>query len=134
MPRLPLSSTAHPPGSTCRWPPGGSPFARAVWAELRRIPAGETRSYGDIARAIRRPTATRAVARANGANRIALIVPCHRVIAAICAGIDLPVNVMLTGGATSTVAGAGVARISHGPTPYVEAMRGITARARAATL
>lgn len=62
--------------------PGGSPFARAVWAELRRIPAGETRSYGDIARAIGRPTATRAVARANGANRIALIVPCHRVITA----------------------------------------------------
>lgn len=61
---------------------GGSAFARAVWAALRQIPAGETRSYGQLARGLGRPTATRAVARANGANRIALIVPCHRVIGA----------------------------------------------------
>lgn len=59
---------------------GGSPFARSVWDELRRIPAGETRSYSDIAQRIGRPTAIRAVARANGANQIALVVPCHRVI------------------------------------------------------
>lgn len=62
--------------------PDGSPFARAVWAELRRIPAGSTCSYAEIARRIGRPSATRAVARANGANRIALMVPCHRVIGA----------------------------------------------------
>lgn len=60
----------------------GSDFARAVWDELKRIPVGHTRSYGDIAKAIGRPTATRAVARANGANQIAIIVPCHRVIGA----------------------------------------------------
>ncbi len=60
----------------------GSPFAREVWAELRRIPVGETRSYSQIARAVGRPDAVRAVARANGANRLALVVPCHRVIGA----------------------------------------------------
>lgn len=60
----------------------GSAFTQSVWHELRRIPAGVTRSYSDIAARIGRPTATRAVARANGANQIALIVPCHRVIGA----------------------------------------------------
>jgi AraC family transcriptional regulator, regulatory protein of adaptative response / methylated-DNA-[protein]-cysteine methyltransferase len=60
----------------------GSPFTRAVWDALREIPAGETRSYADIARRIGRPSATRAVARANGANQIALMIPCHRVIGA----------------------------------------------------
>lgn len=62
--------------------PGGSPFARQVWDRLRRIPAGETRSYSDIAREIGRPAAVRAVAQANGANRIALMIPCHRVLGA----------------------------------------------------
>lgn len=60
----------------------GSAFSQAVWAELQRIPAGQTRSYGQIAAAIGRPSAVRAVARANGANQIALAVPCHRVIGA----------------------------------------------------
>lgn len=60
----------------------GSPFTREVWQELRRIPAGETRTYNELARAIGRPSATRAVARANGANQIAIAVPCHRVIGA----------------------------------------------------
>ncbi len=60
----------------------GSPFTRSVWAELRRIPAGETRSYSEIAIAIGKPSATRAVARANGANQIAIVIPCHRVIGA----------------------------------------------------
>lgn len=58
----------------------GSDFSRSVWQALRRIPPGETRSYSDIAKAIGRPSATRAVARANGANQIAIAVPCHRVI------------------------------------------------------
>lgn len=58
----------------------GSAFVRSVWDALRRIPPGETRSYRDIASAIGRPSATRAVARANGANRIAIVIPCHRVI------------------------------------------------------
>jgi AraC family transcriptional regulator, regulatory protein of adaptative response / methylated-DNA-[protein]-cysteine methyltransferase len=60
----------------------GSDFTRAVWDALRRIPAGETRSYSEIARAIGRPEAVRAVARANGANQIAILIPCHRVIGA----------------------------------------------------
>lgn len=58
----------------------GGPFAREVWRALQDIPRGETRSYGEIAKAIGRPTASRAVARANGQNQIALIIPCHRVI------------------------------------------------------
>jgi len=62
--------------------PGGTPFQQAVWAELRRIPFGETRSYADIAEAIGRPGAARAVGTANGRNPIAIAVPCHRVIAA----------------------------------------------------
>jgi methylated-DNA-[protein]-cysteine S-methyltransferase len=62
--------------------PEGTPFERSVWEELRRIPFGETRSYGEVARAIGRPNASRAVGRANGANPIPIVVPCHRVIGA----------------------------------------------------
>lgn len=58
----------------------GTEFTLSVWNALRQIPAGETRSYSDIARAVGRSSAVRAVARANGANPIALVVPCHRVI------------------------------------------------------
>ena len=60
----------------------GSDFTRRVWRALRDIPVGETRSYSDIAKTIGRPSATRAVARANGANQIAIVIPCHRVIGA----------------------------------------------------
>ena len=60
----------------------GSPFTAQVWAALREIPCGETRSYGQIAERIGRPSAVRAVARANGANQVAILVPCHRVIGA----------------------------------------------------
>ncbi len=59
-----------------------SAFTRTVWDELRNIPPGQTRSYSEIARQINHPTATRAVARANGANQIALVIPCHRVVGA----------------------------------------------------
>jgi methylated-DNA-[protein]-cysteine S-methyltransferase len=62
--------------------PEGTPFERSVWNELARIPFGETRSYAEIARAIGRPGAARAVGRANGANPIPIVVPCHRVIGA----------------------------------------------------
>jgi methylated-DNA-[protein]-cysteine S-methyltransferase len=62
--------------------PDGTPFQRLVWAALRTIPAGTTATYGEIARAIRAPTASRAVGAANGANPIWLVVPCHRVIGA----------------------------------------------------
>jgi AraC family transcriptional regulator, regulatory protein of adaptative response / methylated-DNA-[protein]-cysteine methyltransferase len=58
----------------------GTPFQEAVWERLCAIPAGETRSYAGIAREIGRPSAVRAVARANGENRLAILVPCHRVI------------------------------------------------------
>ncbi|MES2273988.1 MAG: methylated-DNA--[protein]-cysteine S-methyltransferase, partial [Chlamydiota bacterium] len=58
----------------------GTPFQRAVWEELKKIPHGETRSYGEIARAIDKPSAFRAVAQANGANQLAIVIPCHRVI------------------------------------------------------
>jgi|SRR5882757_4659829 len=61
---------------------GGTPFQRTVWAALRRIRAGTTTSYGALATAIGRPSAMRAVGLANGANPIAIIVPCHRVIGA----------------------------------------------------
>lgn len=57
-------------------------FQWRVWEALTRIPAGETRSYADIARAIGEPGASRAVGRACGANKLALIVPCHRVVRA----------------------------------------------------
>jgi methylated-DNA-[protein]-cysteine S-methyltransferase len=60
----------------------GTPFQRRVYREIARIPYGETRSYGELARAIGRPAAARAVGAANGANPVALVVPCHRVIAA----------------------------------------------------
>ena len=65
----------------------GSSFERAVWAELRRIPPGETRSYGDIARALGGAASgagpnARAVGTANGRNPLAIVVPCHRVIGA----------------------------------------------------
>lgn len=58
----------------------GTEFQRRAWRALREIPYGETRSYADQARAIDAPRAVRAVARANGQNRIVIVVPCHRVI------------------------------------------------------
>ena len=60
----------------------GTEFQRLVWAELAKIPFGETRSYADVARAIGRPAAVRAVGAANGRNPIPIVVPCHRVIGA----------------------------------------------------
>ncbi len=62
--------------------PDGTPFQRRVWDELTRIPYGETISYGELARRLGDPSAVRAVGRANGANPIAIVVPCHRVIGA----------------------------------------------------
>jgi len=58
----------------------GSEFQKSLWAQLLKIPPGETRSYLDIARSLDRPTASRAVARANGSNQLAIVIPCHRVI------------------------------------------------------
>ena len=61
---------------------GGTAFQRSVWAALRAIPAGETRSYGQLAAAVGSPRAVRAAGLANGQNPVAVIVPCHRVIGA----------------------------------------------------
>jgi AraC family transcriptional regulator, regulatory protein of adaptative response / methylated-DNA-[protein]-cysteine methyltransferase len=58
----------------------GTAFQEAVWQELRKIPAGETRSYAEIAAAVGQPGAVRAVGTANGSNPVAVLVPCHRVI------------------------------------------------------
>ena len=60
----------------------GTEFERSVWAELERIPYGQTTSYGEIARRIGRPDRARAVGAANGRNPISIVVPCHRVIGA----------------------------------------------------
>jgi methylated-DNA-[protein]-cysteine S-methyltransferase len=60
--------------------PEGTEFERLVWAELLTIPWGTTRTYGEIAVAIGKPNASRAVGRAIGANPVAIIIPCHRVI------------------------------------------------------
>ena len=58
----------------------GTAFQEAVWQELSKIPEGETRSYADIAAAIGKPKAVRAVGSANGANHVAVLIPCHRVV------------------------------------------------------
>lgn len=62
--------------------PAGTDFQRSVWSALRKIPYGRTASYADIARAIGKPKAMRAVGMANGRNPISIVVPCHRVIGA----------------------------------------------------
>jgi methylated-DNA-[protein]-cysteine S-methyltransferase len=60
--------------------PQGTPFQQTVWDELWRIPYGETISYGELAKRIGNPNASRAVGLANGSNSIPIIIPCHRVI------------------------------------------------------
>ncbi len=60
----------------------GTEFTKSVWRQLQQIPAGKTMSYGELAKTIGQPTASRAVARANGTNQIAIVIPCHRVIGA----------------------------------------------------
>ena len=62
--------------------PVGTPFQQEVWAALRRIPPGEVRTYGELARALGRPGAARAVGGACARNPVALLVPCHRAVGA----------------------------------------------------
>jgi methylated-DNA-[protein]-cysteine S-methyltransferase len=62
--------------------PGGTEFQQQVWSALRRIPYGATSSYAAVAAAVGRPRAVRAVGGANGANRIPIVIPCHRVVGA----------------------------------------------------
>jgi methylated-DNA-[protein]-cysteine S-methyltransferase len=66
--------------ATVPWMASGTPFQLKVWEALCSIPAGETLSYAGLAQRIGRPTAVRAVGLANGANPVAVVVPCHRVI------------------------------------------------------
>ncbi len=61
--------------------PEGTAFQRAVWRQLQDIPYGETISYGELARRVGNPKASRAVGSANGANPLPIVIPCHRVIA-----------------------------------------------------
>lgn len=75
-----VGEIAAPDGIECAT--AGTAFQRTVWSALRLIPAGETRSYGAVAAMIGNPRACRALGAANGANPIALVVPCHRVIGA----------------------------------------------------
>lgn len=67
---------------TVKLSPSGTPFQQNVWAALRRIPFGQTRSYGELATELGNPGAARAIGRANATNPICLVVPCHRVIGA----------------------------------------------------
>ncbi len=60
----------------------GTEWQKAVWTALMQVPFGETRSYGELARSLGRPQASRAVGRANGTNRIPLVIPCHRIVGA----------------------------------------------------
>ena len=60
--------------------PGGTDFQRTVWSALRTIPVGTTRAYGQVAAGLGRPTAARAVGRANALNPVAIVIPCHRLI------------------------------------------------------
>lgn len=89
----------------------GTPFQVRCWRALLEIPYGETRTYADIARAVRRPQAFRAVGMANNRNPIAIVVPCHRVIASdgtLCGyggGLDIKRKLLeLEGALTKTLA------------------------------
>ena len=81
-PRSSGASTATFPPSTLPVDVRGTAFQQRVWQELRRIPRGETRSYGEIAAAVGAPGGARAVGQACGSNPVAIVVPCHRVVQA----------------------------------------------------
>ena len=87
-------------GFTIPVAPEGTPFQRAVWRALRRIPYGETAGYGEIARRIGRAGAARAVGGACGANPVAIVLPCHRVVGSngsltgFSAGLDRKVRLL----------------------------------------
>jgi len=75
-----LRIAEHPAAADLPLDIQGTTFQQRVWAELRRIPAGETRTYTEIAKAVGAPTAVRAVAGACAANVLAVVIPCHRVV------------------------------------------------------
>jgi methylated-DNA-[protein]-cysteine S-methyltransferase len=90
-----------------RLDPAGTPFQNKVWDALEKIPFGETRSYGQIARQIGKPSAVRAVGAAIGRNPISVMVPCHRVIGAsgaltgFAGGLDMKVRLLTLEGAAN---------------------------------
>lgn len=90
----------------------GTPFQKRVWDELVQIPYGTTISYGELAERVGRPSAARAVGRANGTNPIAVVVPCHRVIGAngdltgYAGGLAIKAALLALEGALPTPAGA----------------------------
>lgn len=86
--------------------PSGTPFQREVWAELRRIPRGETISYAELAQRVGSPRAHRAVGAANGRNPLPIVVPCHRVVGS---------NGRLTGFAGGLKAKAWLLRLEKAP-------------------
>lgn len=85
--------------------PTGTQFQQQVWQALQQIPCGQTSSYGELAQRINNPKAVRAVGTANGANKIAIIIPCHRVIGAnktltgYAGGLDLKAKLLSLEGA-----------------------------------
>jgi methylated-DNA-[protein]-cysteine S-methyltransferase len=89
--------------------PEGTAFQKRVWSALRNIPFGETRSYGQLAAELGSPGAARAVGRANAANPICLLVPCHRVVGAdgsltgFAFGVDLKRRLLELEGAKQTI-------------------------------
>jgi len=85
----------------------GTPFQQSVWETMRKIPCGQTLSYADVARAIGRPNATRAVGVACGRNPVPVIVPCHRVVGALglggfSSGLDWKIRLLQIEGAVLT--------------------------------
>jgi AraC family transcriptional regulator of adaptative response/methylated-DNA-[protein]-cysteine methyltransferase len=110
----------------------GTAFQEAVWKELRKIPAGETRSYADIAAAIGEPGAVRAVGTANGSNPVAVLVPCHRVIRSdgtlggYGGGLDRKRKLLAAEGAGWK--GRAAWSFSSGPRPFSETVPAAPAR------
>lgn len=97
--------------------PRGTAFQRSVWRQLLEIPFGETRSYGDVARALRNPGAARAVGMANHDNPIPIVIPCHRVVGAdgsltgYGGGLDVKARLLAMEGAGTTTEMAGAAAV-----------------------
>ena len=81
--------------------PRGDDFHQRVWALLREIPYGETRSYGDLARALGDRNLAQAVGTANGRNPIAVVIPCHRVIGPTAPSSAMPVGSIASGTSSS---------------------------------
>jgi len=98
---------------------GADPFARQVYQAARRIPAGQTRTYGQLAKAVSRPAAARAVGQALGRNPIGLIIPCHRVVAAG----GKPGGFSAHGGRATKARMLAIEGVTFGPPPTIKSQR-----------